>query len=119
MGVEGSIGISPASEGHQETLPTLAAAGAFRADGELGAEALQQEACPEQNFTGAAELGNPASEAAAWSAGRKQSQKYPLLVVHPKFIYSDILWCIILAPKDSLVSWKLPGQLWFDIQQVC
>lgn len=74
---------------------------------------------PEQNFTRAVDLCNPASEASAWSAGRKRGQKYPLLVVYPKFIYSDILWCIILASKDSFVSWKLPDQLWFDIQQVC
>lgn len=40
MGVEGSVGISPASAGCQETLRALVAAGAFRAAG--GAETLQR-----------------------------------------------------------------------------
>lgn len=74
--------------------------------GQLEAEALQQAFLALQ-------------QKAAWSASWKQGKKYPLLVVHPKIIYSDILWGIILALKDSLVSWKLPDQLWFDIQKVC
>lgn len=123
MGAEGSVGISLASEGCQETLPTQGCRGSQELKPcnkpfWLCSKKLHAVG-PEQNFTRAVDLCNSSSEAAARSAGRKQGQKYPLLVVHPEFVYSDILWYIILASKEGLVSWKLPDQLWFDIQQVC
>lgn len=111
MEVEGSVAISPASERCQEPFATLAAAGAFRTARELEARNKHLWLCskklyamgPEREFTRAADLYSSGSKAAERWAGRKRGRKYPLLVVHLKFIYSGILWCIVLASKAALL----------------
>lgn len=67
---------------------------------------------PEQNFTRAADLCNLGSGVSAWGAGRKQGQKYSLLVVHPEFICSDVLWALFWLQRTALLETSWPSLIW-------